>query len=380
MSTNRSRRIDRDAAEQLLGGAVGGPSAGQDASLTGPDGPGQLARVLAAAAAPATAAELAGEEAALAAFRAASLTPDPVVTPVRRRSMATAALARAFSTKAAAAVLGATALCGVAVAAGTGNLPALGGGPSEPEHRVAASGGPAGSLRGAPEVSAQASPSTGGSARPSTGGRSDPHPVLPSVPAEPDDPTGDGHADHPAPPAALVPLCQAFADRTGRGDRPGGLAGDPAFAPLIAAAGGADGVADFCEGALDGGEGDQGGDHQGATTAQGGPGRNGSGPGSGSGSRTGNGAKPDHGAKPGEGAKPGKGGGDGGDQGRGNTRDGAHGGGNGGGGGNSQDGGGNGTRPGKGGVTLPAPSTAPTLPDVRPSRTRVSEDEQSARR
>ncbi|MBO1420171.1 hypothetical protein [Streptomyces sp. FH025] len=142
MSTNRSRRIDRDAAEQLLGGAVGGPSDGQDASLTGPDGPGRLARVLAAAAAPATTAELAGEEAALTAFREASLTPDPVVTPVRRRSMATAALARAFSTKAAAAVLGATVLCGVAVAAGTGNLPvSLGGGPSEPEHTVAVPGG-----------------------------------------------------------------------------------------------------------------------------------------------------------------------------------------------------------------------------------------------
>ncbi|MFD5466922.1 hypothetical protein ACFWIQ_29450 [Kitasatospora sp. NPDC127059] len=321
MSTNRSRRIDRDAAEQLLGGAVGGPSAGQDASLTGPDGPGQLARVLAAAAAPATSAELAGEEAALAAFRAASLTPDPVVTPVRRRSMATAALARAFSTKAAAAMLGATALCGVAVAAGTGNLPALGGGPSEPEHAVATPGTPSGT---GPSSSAPQS----GTSRPSTGATADPHTAVPSAPA-----TAGGHSGHPAPPAALLPLCQGFEDRTGKGERPGKLAVDPLFAPLIAAAGGADAVQDFCAGT----PGHQGGDQQGDATAQpSAPGRSGSGKG--------------------------------GDGGNGNT-----------GGGNSQNGGGNGTKPGKGGV-VPPPTGAPTLPDIHPSRTVPSGDDPSARR
>ncbi|MFI9157063.1 hypothetical protein [Kitasatospora aureofaciens] len=337
MSTNRSRRIDRDAAEQLLGGAVGGPSAGQDASLTGPDGPGQLARVLAAAAAPATAAELAGEEAALAAFREASLTPDPLVTPVRRRSMATAALARAFSTKAAAAVLGATALCGVAVAAGTGNLPALGG-PTEPEHSVAASGSPTDSTHGTTgttaspgttgspgTVSGSASPS--GSARPTTGAQADPpHGVAPSAPATP-----GARGDHPSPPAALVPLCQNFADRTNKGERPRQLAADPLFAPLIAAAGGADGVPDFCDGT----PGHSNGDHQG-TPAQPSPSTR-------NGNPNGNGNA------------------------NGNT--------------NGEDtSGGNGAKPGKGGVTVTLPPALPTPPNARPSRTGPSEDEQSARR
>ncbi|MFD8707556.1 hypothetical protein ACFV1W_34070 [Kitasatospora sp. NPDC059648] len=319
MSTNRSRRIDRDAAEQLLGGAVGGPSAGQDASLTGPDGPGQLARVLAAAAAPATAAELAGEEAALAAFREASLTPDPVVTPVRRRSMATAALARAFSTKAAAAVLGATALCGVAVAAG--NLPALGGGPTEPEHSVAASGTPTDSTHGTTGSPGTASPR--GSARPTTGAQADPpHGIAPSAPATPDAPSPDARGGHPTPPAALVPLCQSFTDRTNKGERPRQLAADPLFAPLIAAAGGADGVPDFCEAA----PGRPNGDHPG-TPAQPSPS-----------GRKGNS--------------------------NGNTN-----------GGDNNDG-----KPGKGGVTVPTPPAALTPPDARPSRTGPSEDEQSARR
>ncbi|MFF2078140.1 hypothetical protein ACFVXG_25705 [Kitasatospora sp. NPDC058162] len=352
MSTNRSRRIDRDAAEQLLGGAVGGPSAGQDASLTGPDGPGQLARVLAAAAAPATAAELAGEEAALAAFREASLTPDPVVTPIRRRSMATAALARAFSTKAAAAVLGATALCGVAVAAGTGNLPSGLGGPSEPEHTVATTGSPTGSSSGTPTGTGSGSASPGGTTRPSTGATTDPHRALPSVPGspDPDGPTAGGHGDdRPTPPAALLPLCQGFADRTGKGERPRQLAADPLFAPLIAAAGGADGVQDYCAGA----QGHQGDDHQGSGAQSG---ASGSGKGSGKGSGTGSGSGSGNGNS------------------NGNTNGNANGNSNG-----EDTNGGGGAKPGKGGA-LPTPSGLPTLPDIRPSKTGHSEDDQAARR
>ncbi|MFJ9772529.1 hypothetical protein ACIRVF_14985 [Kitasatospora sp. NPDC101157] len=328
MSTNRSRRIDRDAAEQLLGGAVGGPSAGQDASLTGPDGPGQVARVLAAAAAPATSAELAGEEAALAAFREASLTPEPVVTPVRRRSMATAALARAFSTKAAAAVLGATALCGVAVAAGTGNLPALGGGPTEPEHAVAASGSPTESTHGTTGKSGTASPS--GSARPSAGAQADPpRGLAPSASATPGASSPGTRGAHPSPPAALVPLCQSFTDRTNKGERPGQLTADPLFGPLVAAAGGAEEVPDFCSVA----PGHSTGDHP-STPAQPSPSGH-------KGNSNGNA--------------------------NGNTND-------------EDNNGGNGAKPGKGGVTVPTPPTLPTPPDARPSRTGPSEDEQSARR
>ncbi|MEU4113204.1 hypothetical protein AB0F71_01720 [Kitasatospora sp. NPDC028055] len=350
MSTNRSRRIDRDAAEHLLGGAVGAPSAGQDASLTGPDGPGQLARVLAAAAAPATAAELAGEEAALAAFREASLTPDPVVTPVRRRSMATAALARAFSTKAAAAVLGATALCGVAVAAGTGNLPSpLSGGTSEPEHAVAAPGGPSGSPPGSSTGSGSGSASPGGTSRPSIGAFADPHRTVPADPASPGGPTAGEHPGHPAPPAALLPLCQRFADRTGKGERPDKLATDPVFGPLIAAAGGADQVQGYCEGAPGHQDGDhQDGDHQG-TGPQPSPSGAGKGDGKGSGTTDGKGNANGKGNGNGNGNEDTNGSGDGK------------------------------AKPGKG-TPIPPPPNLPTPPDSRPGRTGPSEDGQSTRR
>lgn len=374
MSTNRSRRIDRDAAEQLLGGAVGGPSDGQDASLTGPDGPGRLARVLAAAAAPATTAELAGEEAALTAFREASLTPDPVVTPVRRRSMATAALARAFSTKAAAAVLGATVLCGVAVAAGTGNLPvSLGGGPSEPEHTVAVPGGSGDTAAGTSGAfatgPASGATTPGGSARPSGGTGADPRAVVPPDPAGAGTPSADGHGARSAPPTALVPLCRGFTDRTGKGERPRQLAADPFFAPLIEAAGGADEVTDYCEGAV----GRPDGDRQGATGQPSNPGRNGTEAGDGSGSNAGNGKG---------GGTDGKGNGSG--NGSGNTNGSANGKGHAKGNANGEDAnGGGGTKPGKNGVTVPTPPTPPAAsgpPDVRPSRNVHSEDEQSARR
>ncbi|MFD7581338.1 hypothetical protein [Kitasatospora sp. NPDC059817] len=381
MSTNRSRRIDRDAAEHLLGGAVGGPPAGQDASLTGPDGgPGPLARILAAAAAPATADELAGEQAALTAFREARLTPDPVVTtPVRRRSMATAALARAFSTKATAAVLGATALCGVAVAAGTGNLPSpLGGGSGAPEHALAAAGGPSGSAPGTASADGSADASAGSSAtspgsaapgtpsvRPSGGGSASGGPQLvgPSTAAKPGTPStdtdGDGDAEgHGARPLApgLVALCHGFADWSGRGER--SPATEPRFGPLVAAAGGAEKVADYCAQEL----GDEDDDHPGATAQPHEPGRPTPGPGVGKGN-----------------TEDGRGNGQ--DKNKGNGQD------------NGQDkgqekgqdkgNGGNGAKPGRSGVTVPAPPSAPPLPDVRPSRTDRPDrpdDSQSGRR
>ncbi|MFI9328288.1 hypothetical protein ACIGZJ_12180 [Kitasatospora sp. NPDC052868] len=268
MSTNRSRRIDPDTAEQLLGGAVGGPSAGQDASLTGSDGTGRtgVARVLAAAAAPATAGELAGEEAALSAFREARLASDRAVSavpaPVRRRSMATAALARAFSTKAVAVVLGATALGGVAVAAGTGNLPsALGGGPEDPGRRTLVAPSTPGSSRPAavpaPEpgtagTSAGAGPSRPGAA-PSTGGAPT---AGPSAGAPQPEPSGAV----PVPPSAqtrglpapvvVVALCRGFVERAGKGERPRLLVVEPLFGPLVAEAGGPDRVDDYCRAVL----------------------------------------------------------------------------------------------------------------------------------
>ncbi|MCG6497138.1 hypothetical protein [Kitasatospora sp. A2-31] len=271
MSTNRSRRIDRDTAEQLLGGAVGGPSAGQDASLTGPDvgagstglpegGPvDRVARVLAAASAPAVAEELSGEEAALAAFREARLAPVPappaVPAPVRRRSMATAALARAFSTKAVAVVLGATALGGVAVAAGTGNLPSALGGGSEDRSRMpvvpAATGTSApGTKSGASSGSSAARQPFGGPS--TTGGAATGGPSAgaggQSAPGAPSSTPADGETK--GGPNGLVSLCRGFTDRTGKGERPRLLTADPQFAALVAEAGGADKVEGYCANVL----------------------------------------------------------------------------------------------------------------------------------
>ncbi|MGW2252128.1 hypothetical protein ACWCXH_18285 [Kitasatospora sp. NPDC001660] len=322
MSTNRSRRIDRDAAEHLLGGAVGGPSAGQDASLTGPDGDaaGQVARVLAAAAAPATAAELAGEEAALTAFRAARLAPHPVAktAPVRRRSMATAALARALSTKAAAAVLGATALCGVAVAAGTGNLLSpLDGGSSESE-RTRVGDGATSALPTSGHAPGGMTAS-GPSGRPSGTGSSTTgsQGLGPSASPTPGTPSAAGRSTGPASPA-LVALCHAFGDRTAKGEHPGRLVLDPVFGSLVAAAGGPDQVEDYCGEALGRVSDDA---HRSATPQpphdSAGPGQGadagnaavgGSGNGNGKGNGDGGTGKNSGGTGDGGGAKPGKGG------------------------------------------------------------------------
>ncbi|MET8698200.1 hypothetical protein ABZW10_04890 [Kitasatospora sp. NPDC004723] len=378
MSTNRSRRIDRDTAERLLAGAVGGPSAGRDASLTGPDGntghtgtlppehgpEERVARVLAAAAAPATRGELAGEEAALAAFREVRLAPVPAVpaapAPVRRRSMATAALTRAFSTKAAVVMLGATALGGVAVAAGTGNFPsALGGGPDEPRHAVAPvtsaattatatagarSAAPsAGPFTAAPTGGTSGAPSDGSSSGPSGG----PATAAPSAQAtrpptpQPSGSTpGDGRG--PSNPAAHAALCKAFSDRAGKGERPHTLVTDPQFGGLAAAAGGVDKVEEYCARLLSGaGGGDQQGgptpSRSGAATS----GNGGGGNGQGSNGQGSNGQGSNGQGSNGQGSNG---------QGSGNSSgSGANGGGN-----------GNGGRPSKAATALPAPPAATT--------------------
>jgi hypothetical protein len=130
-------RIGRDEAERILRDAAGGPRPGQDA----------LTAFLASAAAPAADEELAGEEAAVAAFRRARLGPAP-----RRRPL----LARVLTVKAAVALaLSATAVGGVALAAGTGTLPGPLGGDPPASHRTTthsstpAPGGGAGGSGGA---------------------------------------------------------------------------------------------------------------------------------------------------------------------------------------------------------------------------------------
>lgn len=205
MSTNRSRRIDRDAAEQLLSGATDGTQGGRDA----------LAGLLAAASAPGTARELAGEEAALSAFReAARLAPAPQTlagSKPRRRTMTDCAPARFLSVRVAAAALAATALGGVAVAAGTGNLPVVLGGSSG--EAPAADGSPSGS-----STAATASP---------TG-----HAAAPAWSATPS-------AGGSAPPGNLVALCRIRPTAAKAG-------ADSRFDPLTRAAGGPDAVDAYC--------------------------------------------------------------------------------------------------------------------------------------
>ena len=285
MSTNRSRRIDHDTAEQLLGAAVVGTSGGQ-ASLTGRDdgaGHDALARLLSAAAAPAAAGELTGEAAALAAFRAAArpaAVPDPVAVPdparvpaapPRRRLMSTAVPAKAFSAKAAAVALLASALGGVAVAAGTGNLPsALGGGPA-PADRVAVPvvSAPASETAPAEPTGAPASAVPSGRSGPSAtpSGRSTGRPAAPAT-GSPSAAVGGGARETGRPgedgaagasagpadlPALLLTLCQ---DLTDEEDGPAGqraLVVEPRFAQLLRAAGGSEKVTGYCTALLAGG-------------------------------------------------------------------------------------------------------------------------------
>lgn len=114
--------IDRDAAERLLSGD---PATG--------DGHRRIASLLAAAQAPAHARELAGEDAAVAAFEAALASP---ARSPRRNSMLKTTLAKLLTVKAAAACVAVFGAGGVALAASTGNLP----GPlHKPAHHSSAS-------------------------------------------------------------------------------------------------------------------------------------------------------------------------------------------------------------------------------------------------
>lgn len=121
MNTRHYRRISRKAADQLLDGAAG-PD--QDfltglAGSAGPVGSGQLASVLAAAAAPGHADELAGEQMAVAAFEANHLAS---VADSRSEQMIKSPLAKILTVKVITAALAVGAGGGVALAASTGTF------------------------------------------------------------------------------------------------------------------------------------------------------------------------------------------------------------------------------------------------------------------
>jgi hypothetical protein len=197
---------DQDTLELLLAGRL------DPADV--PAGHAGLARLLAAASAPAAAEELAGEQAALAEF-AAMMQSHPT-SPNRRRA---AVPSRLFSVKAAAAVLAAVLSIGGVAAAATGLLP------------------------GQAQRAADQAPST-------TATRAAGHGL------------GDAAVvDLPA--AAKTGLCRAW--QAGQGADHGRRADSPAFQALAAAAGGADNVAAYCSDVTAG----QSGDSQGKATATG---------------------------------------------------------------------------------------------------------------
>ncbi|MDJ0381970.1 hypothetical protein [Streptomyces sp. G-G2] len=200
MSTNRPRRIDQSTAEQLLGASPVAATGDHEA----------LVGLLGAAAAPAAEGELVGEQAALAAFRAAQLAPAPAPQHPRKWPMRKPTLAKLLSAKVAAVAV-ATALGGVAVAAGAGHLPAaLGGDPA----------------RGEPGPAVTSAAATVGAVPPAATRR----PAAP-VPTE------------------LVEPCRAYVRAVGA--RPKDVPADQRFAVLVAAAGSPENVPRYCAPALD---------------------------------------------------------------------------------------------------------------------------------
>lgn len=202
-------RMDQETVERLLVGPV----------AEAPDGPQVLVRFLAAVRAAPRPHELSGEGAALQAFRVAQAggtPPAPVSRPPRRFHVG-----RLGARLALAAVL-ATAGGGVALAAATGNL--------------------TGPLPGGGGASRTPSPGAGhdGRATPTAGPS---HPATPTTPGAA--PTGS-----PGTPSGLAGLCTAYRAKK-NADRGHALEAPP-FAALIAAAGGRDRVAGYCDALLDG--------------------------------------------------------------------------------------------------------------------------------
>jgi hypothetical protein len=200
MGTNRNSAPDEAAAEQLLAGFGGGHR--------------RLAELLSAASAPARPGELAGEEAAVAAFRSA--VPAVAALPVsHRRRSARPRWARLLTVKVGGAAL-VLAAGGVAVAAGTGVLP----GPLVGTPPGVSSDQPAGPTRlGGPGATRSGAPA------------------------------GPAATAHPGPGATPDPLlhglCQAYLAQAA--NKPDEVKDNPAYVALVAAAGGAEMVTEFCE-------------------------------------------------------------------------------------------------------------------------------------
>ncbi len=194
MRTSTSARLTAATTEQLLDGGAG---------------PAGLHQLLAAAAGPGTASELAGETAAVAAFvdaPRASLLPS---APSRRPSMLSTALSKILAAKAlAAVVLLAGATGGVALAATVSDAPSS---PSDDQSSVTST------------------------------------PTATPAPSDDPESEGEGKPDptaSPSPQPSLAGLCKAWA--AGATDNHGKAAENPAFGALLEAAGSSDEVSRYC--------------------------------------------------------------------------------------------------------------------------------------
>jgi hypothetical protein len=200
---------DQDILEQLFDGRVDRASA--------LPGYGKLARLLAAAAAPAAPDELAGEQLAMATFAAVMRSTPPTLSPRR-----TAVARKVLTMKAAAAALvAALSLGGVAAAAG-GLLP-------DQASSVADQAPATGAEAAAHSLGKPAAANRGESAR---AGSAD----------------GQGRASAAGPDVtgrARAGLCRAW--QAGQGGEHGRRMDAVAFQALVEAAGGADGVAAYCQ-------------------------------------------------------------------------------------------------------------------------------------
>jgi hypothetical protein len=202
--------VDQDILERLLDGRLDPGSA--------PPGYGGLARLLAAATAPAAPEELAGERQALATLAAVMRSHPPTLSPRR-----TAVPRKVFTMKAAVAALVAVLSVGGVAAAASGRLP----GQASPvaNTAVATTGADAAAHR------------LGKAAVANPGGRAQ---------TESSDRQGRASAVGPdATAAARAGLCQAW--QAGQGGDHGRRMDSVAFQALVDAAGGADKVAAYCE-------------------------------------------------------------------------------------------------------------------------------------
>jgi hypothetical protein len=232
MNTRQARKISRNAAERLLDGQAGAD--------TDP-----LARVLAAAAAPARDSELAGEHMAVAAFEASRLVP-VAVSQKERKSM----LAKLLTIKVLMSSLAACATGGVALAASTGALTGSGSPAATPSasQPPASWPQPGGSVSTAPRATGSAAPAGNPVAAPNAG-------TQPTASAS----AAASASESPSPsslPQTAAGLCRALIGVAagGAGREVQALSSlkvaqalnKPEFSSLVSTAGSAVAVPDYC--------------------------------------------------------------------------------------------------------------------------------------